>query len=119
MVLCAAQVERAHVVTRAGVSVPLEANLDGTPAAAATFAPAHLERMILTRASASNMERRQRAIQASGTLQPPRWHAGFKTFDRVHMHGVQLYHGKLSHQQPQFSSRHAGAWNAGAAPGIA
>ncbi len=50
-------------MTRTGVSVPLEPNLDGTPAAAATFAPAHLERAMHTRSSASDMQRRQRAVQ--------------------------------------------------------
>jgi len=54
-------VEKAWAVTRTGNSYDLHPSMDGVPAAAATFAPSHFERM-LTR-SAAGPASKQRQVQ--------------------------------------------------------
>ncbi|KAI3434832.1 hypothetical protein D9Q98_002887 [Chlorella vulgaris] len=54
---CSYRVEKCWVVTRSGTSVDLSPNLDGVPAAAATFTPSHMER-IVTRSSGAAAGRR-------------------------------------------------------------
>ena len=57
---CSFAVERAWLVLRSGQTLDLAPNLDGLPAPAPTFAPAHYER-IHTRASGGHA--RNRAVQ--------------------------------------------------------
>lgn len=61
---CSYRVEKCWVVTRSGTSVDLSPNLDGVPAAAATFTPSHMER-IVTRSSGAAAGRRPQT-QVSG-----------------------------------------------------
>ncbi|KAL4425450.1 hypothetical protein ABPG75_009466 [Micractinium tetrahymenae] len=55
---CSYSVEKCWVVTRSGTSVDLAPNLEGVPAAAPTFTPSHLER-IITRSSGAGGRQRQ------------------------------------------------------------
>ncbi|KAI7846188.1 hypothetical protein COHA_000258 [Chlorella ohadii] len=55
---CSYAVEKCWVVTRSGTSVDLAPNLEGLPAAAPTFTPSHMER-IITRSSGAGGRQRQ------------------------------------------------------------
>ncbi|PRW57876.1 zinc finger CCCH domain-containing 13-like [Chlorella sorokiniana] len=55
---CSYSVEKCWVVTRSGTSVDLAPNLEGLPAAAPTFTPSHMER-IITRSSGAGGRQRQ------------------------------------------------------------
>lgn len=64
---CSFKVEKAWVVTRTGNSYDLPPNLEGVPAAAATFAPSHLERM-LTRSAAGPGSRARHAQEVTAVF---------------------------------------------------
>jgi hypothetical protein len=53
------------VVTRSGTSVDLAPNLEGVPAAAPTFTPTHMER-IITRSSGAGSRQRQVQVRLTG-----------------------------------------------------
>ena len=55
---CSYSVEKCWVVTRSGTTVDLQPNLDGVPAAAPTFTPSHMERMV-TRSVGTGGRQRQ------------------------------------------------------------
>ena len=57
--------EKCWVVTRSGTSVDLAPNLEGVPAAAPTFTPTHMER-IITRSSGAGSRQRQVQVRLTG-----------------------------------------------------
>ena len=57
------QVERCQLILRGGEVVEMAASPDGSAVVVPTFTPAHFERVMNTRASASSVERRQRTMQ--------------------------------------------------------
>jgi hypothetical protein len=69
---CSYSVEKAWAVTRTGNSVDLAPNLGGAPAAAATFAPASLERMV-TRSAAPARSRHAQEVTAVFSLANEPW----------------------------------------------
>lgn len=60
---CSFKVEKCRLLTTSGGSLELDPTLTRLPAAAPTFVPAHQERVVNTRNSQLNLERRQRFIQ--------------------------------------------------------
>ena len=64
----AAQVERCQLILRGGEVVEMAASPDGSAVVVPTFTPAHFERVMNTRASASSVERRQRTMQVEVLL---------------------------------------------------
>lgn len=64
---CSYSVDKAWVVTRTGNTYDLPPNLEGVPAAAATFAPSHLERMV-TRSAAGPGSRARLAQEVTAVF---------------------------------------------------